>query len=432
MARLKKVVRRGPKRTVKKVVRRRAGKKVVKKVVTKQSSAARARRQRRAAFAAQPPAVRAAAAALLPKSRRQVGKKIGLKRRTVLRLMQAVAGAPNAAVKAATKTELDKEVKLLAGLVSVAHKKRKRALRGGVSGIEPISPEQAKARLARVKVNLAETKQALKEIDEKKTGPKKKRNQRQLLRAKKAHLIRRASLLKNGLDFVRPVKVHPSRVAVQRRPLGLPRAWAVPSQADTTVMIRLIGSQIKRMPHESDTLFTQRLNAYTQRALVRFVNISSAGVESAPAARQAVEATLVEDAPAIDAESEAGGVVPDPVAETMESVIQPVADQLDAVAEDMQVEVPAGSPSEEEIGQVLQAAEEAEVDAAQAPAEPADEIAEDLLSAEEPFLPDLEDLDFEDVEVEVEEGEEEPLYKDPMVVMGVIGGLGLLWFLSGR
>lgn len=412
-------------------VRRRAAKKKVAKRVVRAHTVAR--RRRRAAFAAQPLPVRKAAAALLPKSRRQVGKKIGLKRREVIQLIQAASSASNTAERAQIQKQVEEEVKKLAGLVAVAHKKKKRAFSGGSAGVVQITPEQAKTRLAQVQANLAETEKGLKVLAAKqavKKGPpavlKKRRDRIQVLRIKKAKLLRRVLLLQKNLDFARPIKIHPSRVAIQRRPLGLPRAWAVPSAADTTVIIRLLGTQVKRLPGENDTLFLQRLRAFTQRALIRFVNTKTAGLESAAAVRQAVEATLVEDAPALNAEAEAGGVVIDPVAESMDTVIQPVAEQLETAAEDTQVEVPAGSPSPQEVDQVLQAAEEAEVDAAQAPPEPADEIADDLLFPEEPF----EELDYEDVEIEV--GEEEPLYKDPKVVLGVIGGLGLLWFLSGR
>jgi hypothetical protein len=407
---------------------------VKKKVRRAARSISKARQQRRALFAQQPVQARMIAASLLPQSRRQAGKKVGHHRREVLRLRAAVTTAPDAASRAHLAAQLSAEIKQLAAAVHVANKKRDRARRGGMTGVEKVTAAQAKSRFSGTKLELAKTDKLLKALTSKKAlkrgGPAvQQRNKArvQLLIIKKLHLQRRHGLLKRGLDFERPVRLHPSRVPIQRVKLTLPAAWSVPSHADITVLIRLLGSQVKRLPHESDRRFVQRLRAYSQRALIRFVNLRATHITGPTAIRQAAEATIAEDGPALNAESEAGGVVADPTAEAVDNLIQPVSDQLDAAAEDMQSEIPAGEPTHEELEKILGAASEAEADAAGAPIEPADEMEEDLIAADEPFAPDIFELDEEFVEEETpEEG------VNPMLVMGVIGGLGLLWFLSGR
>jgi hypothetical protein len=136
------------------------------------------------------------------------------------------------------------------------------------------------------------------------------------------------------------------------------------------------------------------------------------------------------DAPALDAESEAGGVAADATAEAVDNLIQPVNDQLEAVAEEMQTEIPSVEPTPEELEKLLSEASEAEADAAAAPVELADEIQEDLIAADMPFAPDPFELDAEFRERVPRSREKVTRDVSPMLV--VIGGLGLLWFLSGR
>jgi len=392
------------------------------------------RARRRAVFAQQPLHVRMAALALLPKSRRQVGKKIGHHRREVLRLRVAVATAPDAATRTALSQDLAQEVKELASLVAVARAKKGRALRGGISGVEKVGPDQVKIRLRASRAQLAAVNAELKTLHKRaknKKGPKLVRKHRQariqVLSAKRVHLKRRIGLLKRGLDFERAVRLHPSRVAIQRRKLVLPRAWSVPNHSDVAVLIRLLGTQVPRLSRESSRAYVQRLRAYTQRSLLRLINLRASNVTGPSSITQAVEATIVEDGPALNSESEAGGVAIDPMAEGMDDLIQPVSDQLEAVEEDYHAEFPAGDPTPEELDQILAFAEEAEAEARTAPKDASDEMEEDLLAADEPFAPDFEELDLEEFDESAED--EGP---NMMLVVGVVGGLGLLWFLSGR
>ncbi len=416
-----------------------------KRIRRLKKSISQVRAQRRALFAQQPLDVRRAALALLPKSRRQVGRKIGHHRRQVLRLRVAVTTAPDAATRTALEQDLAQSIKELAALVGVSHAKKKRALRGGISGVEKVGSTQVKTRLRASRAQLATVNEELKTLHKRaknKKGPKLMKKHRQaniqVLSAKRVHLKRRIGLLKRGLDFERAVRLHPSRVAIQRRKLVLPRAWSVPNHADVTVLIRLLGTQVPRLSHESGRAYVQRLRAYTQRSLLRLINLRASNVTGSPAITQAAEATIAEDGPALDSESEAGGVVIDAMAEGMDDIIQPVSDQLEAVEEDYQTEIPAGDPTPEELDQILAFAEEAEAEAMTAPIEASDEMEEDLLAADEPFAPDFEELDLEEPfspdfeELDLEEFTEEDEGPNMMLVMGVIGGLGLLWFLSGR
>jgi hypothetical protein len=408
-------------------------KKIVKKVRKVARTTSKARQQRRALFAQQPLAVRVATAALLPQSRRQVGKKVGHHRLEVIRLRAEVEAAPDAATHAHIYCQLREQIKLLAAAVGTANKKRNRARRGGMAGVVKIRAEDARSRISSTRVELAKADALLKALKKAKKAKKggtvvqlRNKSRAQLVSIKRLHLRRRIGLLKRRLDFARPVRIHPSRVPIQRVKLTLPPVWSVPSHADITVLIRLLGSQVKRLPDESDPQFVQRLRAYSQRALIRFINLRSSRVTGPTAIRKAAEATLAVDAPALDAESEAGGVAADDTAEAVDNLIQPVSDQLEAAAEDMQTEIPSGEITPEELEELLLAASEAEADAAVAPVEPADEVGEDLLAADMPFSPDLFELDAEFMEEIPKEG------VNPMLVVGVIGGLGLLWFLSGR
>jgi len=165
---------------------------------------------------------------------------------------------------------------------------------------------------------------------------------------------------------------------------------------------------------------------------VRFVGLKAADVPSAKALVQSASSTLIEDSAALNAEARAGGVVSDPVAEAMNSLIS--SDALAEAIEDFQAEAPAAQPTAANVKELLRQAKQVEAASANAPKEPSDELIEDLLLAGEPESSALVPTGStkRSAKGSTKAAEEVPFYKNPVVVIGILGGVGLLWYSTRR
>jgi len=361
----------------------------------------------------QPPAVKKAALALMPRSRRQVGRLIQAQRAKVRNIRSVLRASKDTAQKLELNRALGEQVKVLAGLMTSAKKKALRDKRLLPAGVERISPEAVRAKVPTVLATLQQVDRQLKEVRAVQTkGNRTVRLRRkaqlfQLVR-QRVSLVKRLHLLKKSLDFEAPVRLPASQLPIQRPPLNLPPVFAVPSAGDTAVIIRVIATQLPRKPGEPDKGYKHRLRAYSGRALARFTLLKPSS-ETGAAIQAAVEKTLRDDSAAIEAEAAAGGFAFDPAGDAMEPVLQDAAEQIEAAAEDLQPQVPAGELTDAEIDALLDQSEQVEAEASLADPTIMDNIEEDLSQTSE---------------------EEEPFYKNPKVLMGG-AALVVAWLLLG-
>ena len=327
------------------------------------------RQRRRVLLAKQPLEARLAAVELIPQSTRQVGKKLEYHHREVLRLEAAATEATDAQTRDVFSQQLMENVKTLASLVSTAKKKSDRAKRA----LKPKTQEQSES-----------------------------------------------EVIPFGI-------LHPSIPRVF--PLTLPDHWAVPPVAERIVLLRLLATQLQRLPQESDARLTWRLKVYTMRALARLVTLRAAGVTGSKALVQAATITLEEDAAAINAQSQTGRFELGPTLEAMQPLIRPLSAQFEGAIEDLQSGVPAEMPTAANVKELLRLASVLEAEAAQAPEEPSDTLVEDILLADE--TAESTALVPAKKKLAVKAAAATPLYENPIVVAGVVlGGLGLLWYTS--
>jgi len=287
---------------------------------------------------------------------------------------------------------------------------------------ERLSPEQARARSVALNHELAATSRAILLLEARmKKAKAELRHQlvlrRNMLATRKGLLQHRLGLLRGGVDLEQPVWLHPAKVAVQRHRLALPSLYNVPSPSETTEILRSVGSRVGRRQGESDRAFRDRLKAYAKRALVRYIMARSSGT---PQIASVVDETIATDAPAIEAEADAGGVVPDPVADAMTSVVDAPesVEALTAMVAPSDAAVAAVTP--EMVDQVVMVAEAAELQGGSEPPITVESEIEAAPVAVEP-APDEEE----------EEGEQRLPGMAVLFAGGIVVVLGYL-LLSGR
>ena len=392
-------------------------------------SALRLRQQRRELFAQQPMETRLAVADLLPRSRRQVARAIRVQQREVLNAQRALRSAPDTVQAQVEKAKLDAAVKELAALIRMSMKKRERALKGLPAGAEQVTRAQAKARLSAVVANIRKLDKRLALANRQLAQGKRMGPARQKLIADRATLVRRAALLRRGYDFAAPRRLATASVPVQRTVLKLPDMYELPNREQVIVTMRLLVNGMRRDLRESDEQFCNKLRALTQRALVRFTMLKHQGMAAEPALRNAVQQTLDQDLRAIHAEVQAGGIAIDSSAETMDSLILPVLDDLHEAVEDVKPALPEGAVSDAEIEQVMTTADQLAAQEESAPEEASDEIEEDIVMAEQVLITDPESADEAIAHVAAKHG---TTYKESQLVLGAVGLLGLLWLLFRR
>lgn len=355
--------------------------------------------------------IKRAAAKIAPRSKKSVSDGITKQKDTVLQLRQLLSRAPKPHQKASIQRRLDAESKKLADLIAGAKQKVQRAASPIPPGAKPVEAAAARAATSAVTSQLAQIESAIKKVKPLLKGQKgstvvkhQAQTQTRLLNAQRARLHRRLTLLQKGMDLERPRKLSPGQVGKQRPRLGMPRIYEVPAPSDVSTTIRLIGAQVPRRSGEDATQYRHRIRAYTQRSLVRLANKKSVEKLATPVAiRTAVVETLQEDAPAIESEAQAGGIVVDPVAEMMDVAIDPVEGQLHAAVEDFAARPPSSPPSSEETDLLL-----LEADAAAA---------------------QVQEADIDDV-AEAKGGK--AFYEEPVVWAGALVLAGVLWAVSGR
>lgn len=319
----------------------------------------------------------AAAFRLLPQSSKQLSRRIAKQRAYVYALRFKRDKTKNIVEKLKVERTLLDEATKLKRMVEGARGKGSSA----VPCVEDLSQEEAKARSLAVRQELGLLDQALTRLEglRAKGGAKTQRRigiQRQMLQARKKLMQRRISLLARGKDMEKARVLHPSRVRLQRTRLALPRAYEVPKAGEVIVLMRLLATGLTRRPAETDKAFRLRLRAYTQRALVRYINAGS----SDRAVVDAVRATMAEDSPVIEAEVAAGGLVTDPEGEAVDPFIEAVAGELAAVTEDLQPAV-VNKVSADEIDAVLSQADEVESELEAQPDEIQDKLENTLFNA---------------------------------------------------
>lgn len=319
---------------------------------------------------------------LLPKSKRQLAQRIAKQRVVVLKAKKRRKEADNPKERLLATRDLLAEAKTLHRMVKGAEK----AGRGPV--VEELSADQALVRKKAVLAALKQTGQALSRVRtmlRKRTKPATKRRlvlQFQMLQARKQLLLRRLKLLQRNQDVEQGPLVLPSQVSIQRVRLSLPSVYEVPTPGELIVLTRLIAAALTRNPGETDRTFRARLRAYTKRATVRFL-AKRRQLNANDALVAAAEETINVDAPAIEAEADAGGFVLDPVSEAVAPLLETIADEIDGTVADIQSELDA-DVDESDVDDILAEAETAEADLASSPPEVQDELfGESLLPQDE-------------------------------------------------
>lgn len=306
---------------------------------------------------------------LMPKSKRQLAHRIAQQRVVVLKAKKRWREADNPKDRLIIARDLVGEAKTLRRMVRGAEQSAK-----ATTHVENLVPVQARARkvvvLARLK-QVGNAMQRIRKASRTANGVSAKRRlaiQHTMLQAHQKLLLRRLQLLKHNQDIEQGPQVHPTQVAIQRVRLTMPQVYEVPTAGELIVATRLLAASLTRNSSESDRMFRARLRAYTKRAVVRFLN-KRQQMSPNDALVAAVEETIDVDAPAIEAEADAGGFVADPVADTTEGLLEPIADEIDSVVVDIQPEVEEADPSVDEVDDILAEAETVESDLASQPEE---------------------------------------------------------------
>lgn len=368
---------------------------VVKPASSVKPTPASVRRARRAVARTLTPAQKAAAAKMLPPSRQSLGAKVTAAKNKVLEISKIPA--TDAGAELQKKKLLNAATKELAGAVGAVKAQRARRARGQ-AGTVRLSSEQVKMQKAVVHQELDLVKQQLKDT---KPVTKKPTSARQPLNTKVEALVAREEVLKNrlqlldqGKDLDLPLKVDPSTVPEQRKPLQLPPASVPPAPIETVTVMNLLAQAMPRSQGESVAAYQARLREMTKRVLVRLARLGLlTGKNRGDAIRVAIEETLREDAAVISKEIKAtGGVAKDAAADMMDPYVDRQAADLEAAATDVKPPVPAGDPTPADIAKLVAEAEQEEIIAATAPKELSDEIAEDLLLADVPVPMGTSDL----------------------------------------
>jgi hypothetical protein len=346
---------------------------------------------------------RRAAARLLPRSKRMMAERLADQRDVVLGLRLRWAAAATPVEKAALSRKLGAELIKLRRLTDAT---KLSAL--DTPGVMRITPFAAQALITAIIGEIRQVEAALAG-----NGIKAFPLRRTRLQVRRRFLRKRLRLLRTGFDIERPVRLAPHLIKIPRVALVLPEDYELPTAAETATLTRLVGLALVRRPGEPQKQFRDRLRAYVQRALVRFV-LFRRRLKAEQAIPAAIEETVRVDAPALEAEVTAGGIAADPVAEQMEPVTMETADTIATVAIDLQPPVPAETIKEPTAAEVDQAVVQASVvadDLANAPVEPADQAAA-LLLDDSPPEP------------------EQPFYLKRPFLVGAAVGVGL-WFMFG-
>lgn len=408
----------------------------------KTDTPARVRRERRAVAKKMTPAQRKMAARVLPKSRNQVAAEIGVLRRRV-------AAARQLPDTPANRRSLSQALKALAAVTAMSKQQRVRREKRQ-SGKVALTPEQARARRAALLAKLdairqdrtkrpgilprpnhkvqkakakeekarrekekairegkptkaaKEAKKEVKAREEAKKEESKKTNSvtkpldtRAAALEKEEEVIRdRLILLDRGQDIKKPPKVPADKMPVPRPRLPVPPTSLPPNEVETVLISRLVASAMPRLADETVDQYEMRLREMTKRVLARLAALGESPHKTREAAiEEAIRAALAEDASVIQKEVQAtGAVAVDPAADLMDPYVDKVAADINAAATEVAPPIPQAEPTEEDAKVIEEEAEKEQILAAAAPREQSDEIAEDILLAEEPVPVDSSDL----------------------------------------
>lgn len=322
-----------------------------------------------------------AALRLMPKSKRQLARRLARQRQIVLQLRRQLDQAEDPASRAFAERRLKEEAGKLRRMLRGAKKRR---LRRPQPRIQTLDAYQARARQVAITRELSAIDKTLGRLARlsrkgaRRAVRRQLRIQYQMLKARQKLLIHRLRLLEHGKDLEQAPRVHPSRLPIQRAKLGLPRTYSAPQPGEVIVALRLLASSLKRHSGESDRRFRFRLRAYLQRALVRYLH-KKHQMSANQALVQSVEETVEVDSPAIEAEVEQGAFAADPAAEAVDAMIEPVADELVRVTDDIQPPVGATPvQSVEEVDALLAESGELAEELGESPAEVQDQLEEQL------------------------------------------------------
>lgn len=387
-----------------------------KKVAPAQTSKPSTRDDRRAIVASLPADQRAVVAAItVPETQKSLAAKVAVQAAKVQAARDVPAEDPQTA--ALKQRALDEETKKLAGLVAAARVLE--AAKQSPVGEAVIGAAAAKPRIAAVEAQKKDVAQALKDVtveERKASNPAVQAalgTRKAQLVAQQKELEHRAGLLAHGKDVVKPARIEPARVEVQRKPLALPPSFPSPKPIDVMMVARVLTADVKPGAGEPLEAQATRIRGLTERALARKAQGEALGKPSDQALAEAVKETIRLDKPAIDAEIRAGGLVKDPAGEAMAIFVDAVAPEVVQTAVTTSPSVPASAPTPAQVDQLLTVADEIVVTAAAAPKEEWDEVREDILVGQP--VAHL------------------PLYQRPVVVVGGVGlGLGLLWWFWPR
>lgn len=412
-----------------------------KTLPVKTATPARVRRDRRKTAKKMTPKQRQMAAQTLPKSRNQVAAEIGVLRRRVIEAKQrpdtpANRRALNEALKAlaaATATAKQQRVRrakrqsgkvvlsseqararkaaMLAKLDAI---RREQAVRPGV--VPRPTPKGAKAKQREEKARLEKekairegnaskaAKEAKKEVkareEAKKEEAKKDNSVRKPLDtraaalAKEEEVIRdRLILLDRGQDIKKPPKVAADKTPIPRPRLPLPAQTVPPADAETVLISRILAKSMPRLRDETVEQYEMRLREMTKRVLARLADFSMKTESREQAIEEAIRQTLEADTHIIQKEVEStGAVAVDEAADMMDPYVDKVAADINAAATEVAPPIPAANPTPEEAAVIEKEAEKEQILAAAAPREQSDEIAEDILLAEEPVPLEASDI----------------------------------------
>ena len=296
--------------------------------------------------------VAADAASLAPVQPAVLAGKIKLQQKT-LRAIDAKIKAEKVSARRAKLEALRKQqLKQAAALVTAAKvKELQDARRFKPFDIKKVEPNEAKARVQTILRKIAALNREITKLTARIASmtPGVQRavlfNRRAKLAAEKSGLERRLKLLRQGRDKVQVRRV---RVQKQRPQIRLtPGVVFRPAPDLVTVLVRYLAQRIPRRPGESRRHFLLRLRIYVQRALARYAANAASEPDPNAAAEAAAVATVTEDAPAIEAEVDAGGVAEDDASDAMTEVAEEFIPQMEQAAADFAPETAENSDPDE-------------------------------------------------------------------------------------
>lgn len=262
----------------------------------------------------------------------QMAAQIKTQRLDLLKAKAEVFNAQTPADKARAEQVLLDRAQRLAILVP-GKRRRTSALVRVSPGVAKIEKAKLENRARHLRTEIAKTQDQLRKM----SFPNSVLVQARLhkFQAELQGIERRLALLRKGVSRRKPPMLPPSAIRVPRPRIAMPTHEPMaPSPLTVQQGLANLIPSLPKKPGESAEAYRNRLEAYLQRLIARLIALLSQGQDEASALQAATTQTLTEDKSALEAESAAGGVAADPVAEAVAEVVEGAAGPaLDTIEE---------------------------------------------------------------------------------------------------